>query len=71
MDSVTPGSYNDNLNIDNISDVQAMRKAICAERPSYLAYSFLGIRRRLSQRNRIVMRAALKAMWNARVIVRT
>jgi alpha-galactosidase len=28
MDSVTPGSYNDNLNINNIPDVQAMSKAI-------------------------------------------
>jgi len=28
LDAVTPGSYNDNLNINNIPDVQAMNKAI-------------------------------------------
>jgi alpha-galactosidase len=41
MDSVTPGSYNDNLNIDNISDVQAMRKAIAPSgHPIWLTLSW-------------------------------
>jgi alpha-galactosidase len=41
MDSVTPGSYNDNLNIDNIPDVQAMSKAIAlSSRPIWLTLSW-------------------------------
>jgi alpha-galactosidase len=41
MDSVTPGSYNDNLNIDNIPDVQAMSKAIAQScRPIWLTLSW-------------------------------
>jgi alpha-galactosidase len=41
MDSVTPGSYNDNLNIDNIPDVQAMSKAIQQSgRPIWLTLSW-------------------------------
>jgi alpha-galactosidase len=41
MDSVTPGSYNDNLNINNIPDVQAMSKAIQQSgRPIWLTLSW-------------------------------
>jgi len=41
MDSVTPGSYNDNLNINNIPDVQAMSKAIAQSgRPIWLTISW-------------------------------
>jgi alpha-galactosidase len=41
LDSVTPGSYNDNLNIDNIPDVQAMSKAIAQSgRPIWLTISW-------------------------------
>jgi len=41
MDSVTPGSYNDNLNIDNIPDVQAYSKAITQSgRPIWLTLSW-------------------------------
>jgi len=41
MDGVTPGSYNDNLNIDNIPDVQAMSKAIAQSgRPIWLTISW-------------------------------
>jgi len=41
MDSVTPGSYNNNLNIDNIPDVQAMSKAIALSgRPIWLTLSW-------------------------------
>jgi len=41
MDSVTPGSYNDNLNIDNIPDVQAIRKAIAQSgHPIWLTLSW-------------------------------
>jgi alpha-galactosidase len=41
MDGVTPGSYNDNLNIDNIPDVQAMSKAIALSgRPIWLTISW-------------------------------
>ena len=41
MDSVTPGSYNNNLNIDNIPDVQAMHKAIAQSgRPIWLTLSW-------------------------------
>src|ERR1700731_2522249 len=41
LDSVTPGSYNDNLNIDNIPDVQAFSKAIAQSgRPIWLTVSW-------------------------------
>lgn len=41
LDSVTPGSYNDNLNINNIPDVQAMSKAIAQSgRPIWLTLSW-------------------------------
>ena len=41
MDSVTPGSYNDNLNINNIPDVQAYSKAIAQSgRPIWLTISW-------------------------------
>jgi alpha-galactosidase len=41
LDSVTPGSYNDNLNINNIPDVQAMSKAIAQSgRPIWLTISW-------------------------------
>jgi alpha-galactosidase len=41
LDSVTPGSYNNNLNIDNIPDVQAMSKAIAQSgRPIWLTLSW-------------------------------
>jgi alpha-galactosidase len=41
LDSVTPGSYNDNLNINNIPDVQAMSKAIAqSARPIWLTISW-------------------------------
>jgi hypothetical protein len=41
MDSVTPGSYNDNLNIDNIPDVMAYSKAIAQSgRPIWLTISW-------------------------------
>jgi hypothetical protein len=41
MDSVTPGSYNDNLNIDNIPDVMAYSKAIAqSHRPIWLTISW-------------------------------
>jgi alpha-galactosidase len=41
LDGVTPGSYNDNLNINNIPDVQAMSKAIAqSERPIWLTISW-------------------------------
>jgi alpha-galactosidase len=40
VDSVTPGSYNDNLNINNIPDVQAFSKAIAQSgRPIWLTIS--------------------------------
>jgi alpha-galactosidase len=41
LDSVTPGSYNDNLNINNIPDVQAFSKAIAQSgRPIWLTVSW-------------------------------
>jgi len=41
LDSVTPGSYSDNLNINNIPDVQAMSKAIAlSDRPIWLTLSW-------------------------------
>ena len=41
LDAVTPGSYNDNLNINNIPDVQAMSKAIAQSgRPIWLTLSW-------------------------------
>jgi alpha-galactosidase len=41
LDAVTPGSYNDNLNINNIPDVQAMSKAIGqSHRPIWLTLSW-------------------------------
>jgi alpha-galactosidase len=41
LDSVTPGSYNDNLNINNIPDVQAYSKAIALSgRPIWLTLSW-------------------------------
>ena len=41
LDGVTPGSYNDNLNIDNIPDVQAFSKAIALSgRPIWLTLSW-------------------------------
>jgi alpha-galactosidase len=41
LDSVTPGSYNDNLNIDNIPDVMAYSKAIAqSHRPIWLTISW-------------------------------
>lgn len=41
LDAVTPGSYNDNLNINNIPDVQAMSKAIALSgRPIWLTLSW-------------------------------
>ena len=41
MDGVTPGSYNDNLNINNIPDVQAYSKAIAQSgRPIWLTLSW-------------------------------
>ena len=41
LDGVTPGSYNDNLNIDNIPDVQAYSKAIALSgRPIWLTISW-------------------------------
>ena len=41
LDSVTPGSYNDNLNINNIHDVQAFSKAIAQSgRPIWLTVSW-------------------------------
>src|SRR6266403_1087072 len=41
LDSVTPGSYNNNLNINNIPDVQAMSKAIALSgRPIWLTLSW-------------------------------
>jgi alpha-galactosidase len=41
LDAVTPGSYNDNLNINNIPDVQAMSKAIALNgRPIWLTLSW-------------------------------
>jgi alpha-galactosidase len=41
LDSVTPGSYNDNLNIDNIPDVMAYSKAIGQSgRPIWLTISW-------------------------------
>jgi alpha-galactosidase len=41
LDSVTPGSYNDTLNINNIPDVQAMSKAIAQSgRPIWLTLSW-------------------------------
>lgn len=41
MDSVTPGSYNDNLNIDNRPDVEAYSKAIASSgRPIWLTISW-------------------------------
>src|SRR5882757_5449594 len=41
MDSVTPGSYNNNLNINNIPDVQAWSKAIALSgRPIWLTISW-------------------------------
>src|SRR5580698_907122 len=41
MDSVTPGSYNDNLNINNIHDVQAYSKAIAlSDRSIWLTISW-------------------------------
>jgi alpha-galactosidase len=41
LDSVTPGSYNDNLNINNIPDVQAFNKAIAqSSRPIWLTVSW-------------------------------
>jgi alpha-galactosidase len=41
LDSVTPGSYNDNLNINNIPDVQAYSKAISLSgRPIWLTISW-------------------------------
>lgn len=41
LDAVTPGSYNDNLNINNIPDVQAMSKAIgLSHRPIWLTLSW-------------------------------
>jgi alpha-galactosidase len=41
LDSVTPGSYNDNLNIDNRSDVMAYSKAIAqSHRPIWLTISW-------------------------------
>jgi alpha-galactosidase len=41
LDSLTPGSYNDNLNINNIPDVQAMSKAIAQSgRPIWLTISW-------------------------------
>jgi alpha-galactosidase len=41
MDSVTPGSYNDNLNINNIPDVMAYSKAIAqSHRPIWLTISW-------------------------------
>lgn len=41
LDSVTPGSYNDNLNINNIPDVQAYSKAIAlTNRPIWLTLSW-------------------------------
>ena len=41
LDSVTPGSYNDNLNINNIPDVQAYSKAIAqSDRPIWLTISW-------------------------------
>jgi alpha-galactosidase len=41
MDSVTPGSYNDNLNINNIPDVHAYSKAIAQSgRPIWLTISW-------------------------------
>jgi alpha-galactosidase len=41
LDAVTPGSYNDNLNINNIPDVQAMSRAIARSgRPIWLTLSW-------------------------------
>ena len=41
LDGVTPGSYNDNLNINNIPDVQAYSKAIALSgRPIWLTISW-------------------------------
>src|SRR6201997_1985018 len=41
LDSVTPGSYNDNLNINNIPDVMAYSKAIAqSHRPIWLTISW-------------------------------
>jgi alpha-galactosidase len=41
LDAVTPGSYNDNLNINNIPDVQAMSKAIAQSgRPIWFTLSW-------------------------------
>jgi hypothetical protein len=41
LDAVTPGSYNDNLNINNIPDVQAMSEAIALSgRPIWLTLSW-------------------------------
>jgi len=41
LDGVTPGSYNDNLNIDNIPDVHAYSKAIAQSgRPIWLTISW-------------------------------
>jgi alpha-galactosidase len=41
LDAVTPGSYNDNLNINNIPDVQAMSKAIARSgRPIWFTLSW-------------------------------
>ena len=41
LDAVTPGSYNDNLNINNIPDVQALSKAIAQSgRPIWLTLSW-------------------------------
>jgi alpha-galactosidase len=41
LDSVTPGSYNDNLNINNIPDVQAYSKAIAlSDRTIWLTISW-------------------------------
>jgi len=41
LDAVTPGSYNDNLNINNIPDVQAMSKAIALSgRPIWFTLSW-------------------------------
>ncbi len=42
LDSVTPGSYNDDLTINNIPDVMAYSKAIAREPSPHLAHHLLG-----------------------------